>query len=63
MVSATRSGFLALGRLDHGDHAIQERLAGVDVMRTTSQSDSTRVPPVTDESRRRPRGSRAPIRR
>ena len=38
---------LALGALHQADHPVEEPFAGSAVTRTTSQSDSTRVPPVT----------------
>ena len=39
----------ALRAFDHGDHAIEKAFAFTAVTRTTIQSDSTRVPPVTEE--------------
>ena len=40
-------GLLALGAFDELDHAVEKALPGSAVTRTTSQSESTLVPPVT----------------
>jgi hypothetical protein len=53
---------LALGAFDHAIMRSRKVSPGLTVTRTTIQSDSTRVPPVTARSRR-PRGSPGPIRR
>ena len=61
--SAISLGVFWRWRLDHGDHAVDEGLAGFAAMRITIQSDRTRVPPVTGE--KSPPASRitGPIRR
>jgi len=60
MVKAISLGcLLALRPLDQDDHAIEEALAGMEVICTLIWSESTLVPPVTRCGRRRSRGSPA----
>ena len=42
-------GFLPVGTLDEGDHAVKKCLSGSAVTMTTIRSDNTLVPPVTAE--------------